>query len=274
MGFSRFFKVACTLCLFSSLTYADGLTSDISKGQVKPIVWEHTIPDMTPAAKNINNVTLHAYIFHESSPETKALSDEDKRQISLLIYRNASQLSPVEVDIHCHQQLLNLGLSVQNITTLQRAMQKANRKETLSNDENEVIKQMIDNLKDDPNVILAPMFTSLPSYLKAHPAIFSDRYLSVVRSASFKAVGLSNSEIATLEKVSDTRPLNNDERESMQKMQLLAQFPIGYEALAPKQVVIFKNAMNTNSKHFTPTAVERINKTPATPPQAPNRPNR
>lgn len=240
-------KFFTLIAAFSTVAMASAAElSNLAQGENSPVGFKNSnIPNMTPAVSSIDTATFHAFLFsHEQTPEYKSLSDEDKRQLSLLAYMNRSQLNPRDVEELTHQQLTESGhLSMKTVAKIEGAMFKVENNMPLQREDFAAIQEAIQSFEKAPFASLAPMFSRLPDFIRTHADAFPKGSLEILRLANLKAVGLSQSEIASLDKLSDQKAPTKEQAAALEKVSLLDHLPPGMSAFDPVKARIYQSSI-------------------------------
>jgi hypothetical protein len=262
-------RIPKILCALSAMTLLSGVAYAAPQeappmSQDRPLV--DTTWDMTPIENALTSKQvefLNLYMNYPDSAEMSKLSRHVKESLPLYIAFHERQLDPKSLIHFRVTQLLNAGMTFNDIALLQGIMAGLREGRELDPQQMALLKVLIADVKKNQRISLNPWFGPLFSYVGSNPKQFTPKEMNILRDALLVSVGITPKDLNILYDFADRRSNSPifDEKEigAANKLILLAYLQ-GVDLLNPEKISYLQFAINQNRAAFGPEKTEAFNR--------------
>lgn len=196
---------------------------------------------------------LAFYMDHPHAAEMKKLPKSIQSQLPLYIAFHANELDPSAVIRFKRSQLLDAGMSFNDILTLQSALADLHQGGVLTKDQNQFLNDFISNqIRNNPSLALDGFIQPLFMYVRDNPNVFSKKTAGYLNDALLSSVGMKSGEIARINELAaskETLNLSNTDVTALNKLILAGQLQ-GLDFMNAPDVLRIQAVVQSNASRF------------------------
>ncbi len=198
-------------------------------------------------------LTLNLFMDHQDAAEIGKLPKATRAQFPLYIAAHVNELDPSSVYRFRRSQMVDAGMSFNDIMLLQSVMQKIQTGKVLPQDQVDFLNNFIAGaLRKKPEIALDSFLYPLFGYVRGNPNLFSAKNTKTLNDALLTSVGMNSSEISRLNTLSISKEppnLSSNDVKTLRRFILAVQLE-GPDFMSPSSVLTIQSIVQRNADLF------------------------